>query len=223
MMPPAQKNAMAEAGGRGVADALFGEQVGVAVGVQLARAEHEEGDYHPYPHLARQLALFSRGGIRSLGRSGGLNVGQTHKGDDEGDGADDVHIEHGVPAHGGEPAADKDHDGAAEHLEGLQVALDPVALRTLEVLSHQRGADDLQDADADAEHAAQDLQRQEGGHERGDQAADEEQDYTYYRKQLFAHDLHELADDKRDRVMIMHGMEERLYVRLTEFREVGCR
>ena len=47
--------------------------------------------------------------------------------------------------------------------------------------------------------------------------------YTYYRKQLFAHDLHQLADDQRHRDDdYARDGNERLYVRLTEFREVGA-
>ena len=93
---------------------------------------------------------------------------------------------------------------------------------SLKVLSHQRGADDLQDADAGAEHAAQYLDGKEGLAERGANAADQEEHYADKAEQLFAHCLHQRADKQRHRDDDNAGDgNEALYLGLAQIREVG--
>ena len=74
-----------------------------------------------------------------------------------------------------------------------------VALGAFKVLRHQGGADDLQDAHAGAEHAAQHLDGEEGIAERGAHAADQEEHHADQAQQLFAHHFHQRAHSQRHR------------------------
>ena len=109
-----------------------------------------------------------------------------------------MNIERGVPALCAEPAADKDHDRAAEHLECLKIALNLLTLCAFKVLGNKSCADDLKDTDTRAEHAAQNDDSGERAHESRPDTADKEENDRNNGERLFGDDLHELAHQQSD-------------------------